>query len=330
MRIIAKTAQRSNPLAVGELYQDPSGSVGEGCFPRHIRNGYFKSAMNTWSNPMTASSTMIMDGWFAKKNGAIVTNFARGVPLGTGGWKSRFNAVATLQSNASPLSTDYMIMEQRTYGCEVYADRIITTDFMGSATVDGTVIGVEVMLDEANGTTTTVTAGTFTLGTVPKEFRAQVALPPLSGAALGSLHNIKLRFWLYGGSSFTSRFGCAINNTTGISVTLGSIRDGSMSYEPSTADEVLAVAAYYHTSARVQFMAAAATSSFSVTAVSFTPFPTPAAYTPAPGNVAVTTTFLNGPAVTVDQYGFSLSGAPNNATSAARITNYTLNIELPE
>ncbi|MNJ08761.1 hypothetical protein D3C77_28850 [compost metagenome] len=334
MNIVSKTAQKDSPLVAGELRVDPSGEVmAGGCstrYPRHVRNGYFKSAMNTWSNPLTASSTHVFDGWHIKKNGAVVVNAARAEVLGSGGAESRYEARVTIASNASPLASDYVILEQRTFDCVRYADKVLTADLGLESTINGTIIGVEFVLDEGNGVSSVISAGVLELGTKRKKFRVQVATPPLSGTALGSLHNMKVRYWLYGGSNYTSRFGTAINSTTGVTITFDSVSDGSRTCEPSTLDETLEVAGYFYVSSHTQFMAAAGTSVFSATAVAFTPFPAPAAYVPSPSNIVTTTSFVGSLTITPTQFGFSSLGVPNNAASSARITGYTLNIELPE
>lgn len=335
MKLVAKTSQASTLLSGAELRQDPSGEViagplGGAVYPKHIRNGFFKSAMNTWSNPMVAVSTMVFDGWFLNKNGSQVVNAARGEPLGGSGWMSRYNAAITVVSNASPLVSDYVIIEQRTFDCVKFSDKVVTVEFQAAASVTGAVIGVEFIFDEANGTSTIVSAGTLALTSKPETYRIQAAMPPVSGTALGALHNMKMRFWLYGGSNYTRRFGAAINNSVGVSFTFSGFRDGSQLGEPSALDELLEVAKYFYVSTHTQFMAAAGTSAFSTTAISFTNFPTPAAYVPAPSNITVTSLNMNNPALTANQFGFSFIGTPTNATSAARITGYTLNIELPE
>lgn len=335
MKLVAKTSQASTLLSAAELRQDPSGEViagplGGAVYPKHIRNGFFKSAMNTWVNPLSGTSNYVFDGWFLKRNGAPVVNAARGEPLGGSGWKSRYSAAITIDSNASPIASDYVIFEQRTFDCVQFADKVVTAEFQASASVTGPVIGVEFVFDEANGTSTIVSAGTLALTSKPETYRIQAAMPPLSGTALGALHNMKMRFWLYGGSNYTSRFGSAINNAVGVSFAFSGFRDGSQLNEPSARDELLEVAKYFYVSTHTQFMAAAGTSAFSTTATSFTNLPTPAAYVPAPSNITVTSSNVNAPTLTANQFGFSFIGTPTNATSAARITGYTLNIELPE
>lgn len=332
MNVNAKSSQQTSLLLANELVKDPSGDILCGPpvdkYPKFIRNGYFKSAMNTWTNPVSGISTMVFDGWFAKVNGAAVVNMDRGSPLQTDGWKSRFNAITTISSNPGPAASDFVILEQRCYDAVAYAGQLLTIDFQAKSSVQGTVIGVEFVLDEDNGTSTLVSAGVFILSTKVETFTAQAGLPPLSGVALGSLHNIKLRFWLYGGSDHTVRFGAPINSSFA-SISIGSIRDRSLSHEPSARDELLQVAPYFFKSGATQLMAAAGTSSFSATAIAQVTFPVPAAYVPAAANLSVTSSNVGTLTLTPSQFGFGATGVPNNPTSSARITGYTLNLELP-
>lgn len=330
MKVLSKSALDKSKLMANEVIIDASGEITSPNgyeYPEHIRNGYFNSDMNTWSNPMAPGSNHVFDGWHIKRNGTLTINAALGSSSENEGFSAPKKAVITIVES-SLAENDYCILEQRTYNAAQFSDSVITVDFEAKSS-DEREIGVEFVLDTGTASYI-VRAGTHSIKTEAQKFTAQACMPDIIGESLVGLHNMKVRFWIAGGSNFSTRFGSSISQLGG-TFSISAIRDRSKRFKPSKREEVLQVAKYYHKSSTAQLMQAVGTTAHVNNAVCTVNFPTAMDYTPGASDITLTGSFVNNPSpINISDYKFDALGTSLDAASSARITGYTVNIELPE
>ena len=341
-KLFAKTSSQSYAGKGNEVILEPSGKlVSFGSlalpYPKFIRNGFFKAAQNSWSNPVTsgiASSQHVFDGWHVKQNNGCSVNAARTDNLGGDGWPSRYSVALNVTAIGSG-NDDFVILEQRVFDVTQFSGKVVTMDFEAKSDF-GRKIAVEFVSDEGNGNAPITKAGIFDLNAEIKTFTARASLPALSGNALGSLSKLIMRVWIVAGADYDERLGTHISTGTG-TVDFSGFRDRSLSYEPSAQEELDQARQYFVDITETHYMSmfgvimgvgGQATNNAVSTKITW---PVNLAYDPLAAAITLTNSFFTGSPsiITPNVYGATISGVASDNASVARITKIEIDIELP-
>lgn len=331
--IIAKTNRAA--LRPSEPVLLPTGLLSNNCslrYPEYIRNGTFQCLTNGVSWSVTTQPTLhIATGWHLKQSGGsnitaeIVENSSGGVH------RVDTNAKKYLKVDIDAVggtSSDYVILEQRCFDLTKYAGEVVMLEFEACADSDRR-IAIEFIANEANSSGLIVPCELIDLKQGFNKYCVFASIPSPSGEQYGALHNLKVRFWLAAGSSFTSRIGAGVASGTG-EVFISNIRDGSSLTKKGRFEEENACSRYFFNSGK-RFFSPISTLAYVVNCTLFVGYDL--AYIPAyPTNFTLTGVNNLGAisAQDVTQKGINFVSTGTDSSSSARIDNILINIELPE
>lgn len=331
-RLLAKSQPRGD-VSPMELTMQPSGHIaaGDGCgvfYPRYIRNGTFQADQNglVFSPAVNGGtpSRHITCGWHLRQGGGCEANSE----VVTNNVKSIFPVNQEIEiTSVGGTNSDFLILEQREFGIEQFAGRILTLEVSAYVSSGNRTIAVEFVADEGNGVIKNIPGGQLNLTRNNKTFCVTASVPNLSGTPLGIAPKIITRLWLLAGSDYDDRLGEGVSSTTG-TVVITNVRDRSKTHTPSKQDEIRDCERYYINRNDTMFMSAAAKTAPNATCVLWIPWET--AYPPQPGDVSFTHSFLTAaPSVSdISENGVAINATANNASSIGRITGFVLDAEL--
>lgn len=302
-------------------------------YPEYIRNGTFQCLTNgtNWSIT-TQPSSHIATGWHLKQFGGsnvtatIVENSSGGVH------RVDTNAKKYLKVDINAVggtSSDYVILEQRCFDLTKYAGEVVMLEFEACANSNRR-IAIEFIADESNSPTNSIIpCQLIDLEQGFNKYCVFASIPSPSGEPYGTLHNLKVRFWLAAGSSFTSRLGAGVASGDG-EVFISNIRDGSSLTKKGRFEEENACGKYFFNSGK-RFFSPVSTTAYTVNCTLHVEYDM--AYVPTyPTNFTLTGINNLGAISTQDitQRGINFVSTGTNSSSSARIDNILINIELPE
>jgi hypothetical protein len=335
--IILPSGNGSLPSSPSEVKIDPCGGLNIPNnlpdYPRYIRNGTFKSTVNGTlfvpTNAGSPSNDQITHGWYVSINGASTAN--ADVATLTNSPTPRTNAthrqVISLQ-NAGGASS-FTILEQRTSNIDVFSGKPLMLQFDCYLETGSRTIGVEFIYDEDNGTSFTISGGTFEITEVNQTFTVHPGIPVLSYAGLGADAKLTTRFWLQAGSDYNDRFGENVDNSAGSTFYFSNVKDGSLSHEPNEPEEEDSGSQYFYKDSVVRYIGSAGTTVHTTTVVGYVKYPVPLARTPLVSEITLTTQDVSGVTITPDRYGFGFLGTATDPTGSARILTMEIDITPP-
>lgn len=330
--IVAKTG-KANLSSSNEVINDvghivtPSNMMPKR--PKFIRNGTFKSTINgTEFIPATSgssSSMLTVDGWFVKQYGGCTANMAVGVSAYTDVNSMNYAAISVSSVSGAQ---NFVIFEQREHDITKFAGRTLSLSFMARSATPAT-IAVELLSDYADGTPRNSRVVAVDLGVSWDRYDLRIPVPPIPGVSVGALSKLVTRFWLVS-SGYEGVVGAI--NTAPNSFYFANIDDGSNIYEPSVQDEREAVGRYFEKVTYDMPIPNAGKTATSSDVFGRIYFETKKAVVPSASQISITgSANMASPTVSsVTRSGFNIIATATSSTSAARITGFTCNCELPE
>lgn len=294
-----------------------------------VRNSNFSFTQNgSTFLGNSAAKTHVMDGWFIQHAGSSTSNVAQSSTYDTT-LQSKNHCIATTFTGG--LSSSFTVLSQRYARPEQFGGKRLTLSFWAKCNLSQR-IAVEFGQTFADVGTLNrnILVGNAELTSSWQKFEFTFDVPDLSASDVidNNVDHSFLYLWLEAGDDYNARTG-GILPFSG-SFNIGNIKleqsSKATEYEFNYENERAKVFEYFEKSSHTQFMSALGVTSPATDCGANISFGYPK-WTTAP-DVSITSSFVNAPSIiSKDSFGFSVIGVANSATSAARITAFTIDAE---
>lgn len=315
----------------GGLLLTPSLSTGDGFNICRNSNFYFTQNGTSWMG--VSGNTYISDGWFMQNGGGSTANVARvgsyssdfkqgthlQVTTITGGGSGSFNILSQRYPNPARFSSKDMnlsLIAKSSSNC-------VVSFSLGMTFADAGTPNREILLGFESLTANTA-----------KEIDFSFVAPAVSESDVinNNVDSVYLYMWLESGDDFNGRTGgqLPINATFDVgnfklefSKTKTPYNFGAVSEEQSKVFE------FYEKRTVTQFFYPFSTTGTTISSCALTIDYAHPKWSDTIANITYSTSFVGTIAInSKDRHGFTMTGIANNASSAARVTSYTVDAEI--